>query len=219
MEKTKKITGKKQRKLSKITDPQIQADPDDGFIKDAELDNQQTQDVSSKDKPVPVPPNQESVSMESMVALTSQRLHNQFLTAINLLKCEKYKEAVEGLKVILASVQEQPNYGQYAISGRTKNKRTTLSALNMFTALGYEGMANPKKAIEFCNNAINEDPGWPIPFAKRSEYFSCLEQFFHETNGARKEEILRLKITADIIVDQKYIKEDEHEKGNMFTDL
>ena len=112
MEKTKKITGKKQRKLSKITDPQIQADPDDGFIKDAELDNQQTQDVSSKDKPVPVPPNQESVSMESMVALTSQRLHNQFLTAINLLKCEKYKEAVEveGVKVILASVQEQPNY-------------------------------------------------------------------------------------------------------------
>ena len=56
-------------------------------------------------------------------------------------------------------------------------------------------------------------------FSKRSEYFACLEQFFLETNGAGKEEILRSKITADIIVDQKYTKEDEHEKGNIFTDL
>ena len=98
MEKTKKITGKKQKKLSKITDPQIEAEQNDVFIEDAYLDKQQTQVALTKVKPVPAQPNQESVYMGSMMAMTSQTLDNQFLTA------------VEGLKVILASVQQQPNY-------------------------------------------------------------------------------------------------------------
>ena len=54
---TKKITGKKQRKLSKVTDPQIQAEQNDGFIKDAYLDNQQTQVALTEFKPVPAQPN------------------------------------------------------------------------------------------------------------------------------------------------------------------
>ena len=69
---------------------------------------------------------QESVSMESMVTLNNQRQQIQFLTAIKLLKCEKYKDAVEGLKMIITGVQEQPNYGDYVIYARTKNKRTII---------------------------------------------------------------------------------------------
>jgi len=207
VEKIKKMPGKKERKVSKVEQERAT---------DQVQENAQNPNVPTNTIPLQ---QQESVSMESMVTLTSQRLQNQFMTAINLLKCEKYREAVESLKTILTSVEEQPHYGHYAISGRTRNKRTTLSALNMFTALAYEGLANPKKAIEFCNNAISEDPGWPIPFSKRSEYFACLEQFFLETNGAGSEEIIRSRITADVIVDQNYIKGTEEESNNIFSDL
>ena len=225
-EKNKKLGGKKNRKLSTYKDPQNQLDHEDVLIKDAKNVIYHAHNESQKDKDMSKPQNlsnassaEESVSMESMVTLNNQRQQTQFLTAIKLLKCEAYKEAVEGLKVIITGVQEQPNYGDYVIYARTKNKRTTLSALNMFAALAYEGLANPKKAIEFCNNAINEDPGWPIPFSKRSEYFSCLEQFFLDIDVVGKEEINRSKITADIIVDQNYIKEDENEEGKTFNNL
>ena len=71
-------------------------------------------------------------------------------------------------------VSQHPSYGSFSLHTRTENKRTTLSALYMFVALASEGLNNIKKALQFCNKAIAEDPGWQIPFRKRSEYFSCL---------------------------------------------
>ena len=71
-------------------------------------------------------------------------------------------------------VSQLPSYGSFSLHTRTENKRTTLSALYMFAALASEGLNNIKKALQFCNKAIAEDPGWQIPFRKRSEYFSCL---------------------------------------------
>lgn len=194
-EKPKKIMGKKQKKLSRSGD-------------------QYTEPPTEQ-----IPEDRGSVSMESMVTLRSEKLRKQFVTVIHLLKFEKYIDAVEGLKSIIKAVMEEPSYGVYGISTRTENKRTTLSALNMFTALAYEGLARPKKAIEYCNNAIAEDPGWPIPFTKRSEYFACLEQYFLQTCGAGKEEIIRARITADIIVDQSHIPGEEDTPINTFRDL
>lgn len=94
-----------------------------------------------------------------------------------------------------------PNYGHYSLHTKTANKRTTLSALYMFLALTNEGLSNIKRAIMFCNKAISEDPGWMIPFNKRAEYFQYFEQQLTQTAGGSNEEILRARISADIIVD------------------
>ena len=71
-------------------------------------------------------------------------------------------------------VSQLPSYGSFSLHTRTENKRTTLSALFMFVALASEGLSNIKRALQFCNKAIAQDPGWQIPFSKRSEYFQCL---------------------------------------------
>ena len=71
-------------------------------------------------------------------------------------------------------VTQLPSFGSFSLHSRTENKRTTLSALFMFVALASEGLSNIKKALQFCNKAIAQDPGWQIPFRKRSEYLSCL---------------------------------------------
>ena len=56
-------------------------------------------------------------------------------------------------------------------------------------------------------------------FCKTLRIFFIFKTIVLETKGAGKEEMLRSKITADIIVDQKYIKSDEKETGDIFTDL
>merc|ERR1719431_240150 len=101
-----------------------------------------------------------------MVSLTSHKIQQLFSWGVKLLKAQQLKEALSCLESVVKQVEDGPSYGEYVIYRRTRNKRTTLSALHMFMALAWEGLANPRKAIEFCNKAINKDPGWPVPFSK-----------------------------------------------------
>lgn len=50
--------------------------------------------------------------------------------------------------------------------------------------------------------------------SKRSDYFSCFEQFLLDTDGATSEEAQRCRARANIIVNVQGIKDDKH-----FNDL
>lgn len=164
----------------------------------------------------------ECVSMESMVSLTLPTLEAQYTKGLALLKAGKFKEAIKSLEAVKKAVQEQANYGEYVIYKRTKNKRTTLSALCMFLGLAWEGLCRPRKALECCSLSIHQDPGWPVPFTKRSEYFAQFEQLLLDTEGGGEGEA---RAGADIIItgehrgDQAALGKLGQGKGRTFTDL
>jgi hypothetical protein len=63
----------------------------------------------------------------------------------------------------------------------------------MFLGLAWEGLARPRKAIECCCHSIQQDPGWPVPFTKRAEYFSLFEQLLLDTAATGGEEARRAR--------------------------
>jgi len=144
------------------------------------------------------------VSMESMVNLPSTALEAHYRAGLAHLKAGKFNEAIKSLETVKKGVEEGAHYGEYVIYKRTVNKRTTLSALCMFLALAWEGLASPRKAIECCSSSIQHDPGWPVPFSKRSEYFALFEQLLLDMDGSSKEEASR-RLGANIIVDPSWV--------------
>jgi len=143
------------------------------------------------------------VSMESMVSLPNTSLEALYRAGLAHLKAGKFHEAIKSLETVKKSVEEGAHYGEYVIYKRTSNKRTTLSALCMFLALAWEGLASPRKAIECCSSSIQHDPGWPVPFSKRSEYFALFEQLLLDMDGKSKEEASR-RVGANIIIDPNW---------------
>ena len=135
------------------------------------------------------------VSLESLVALPDPALQQQYRTAIFLLKSGQCGQAVEQLVQVSRAATALPSYGQYRLDKRTQNKRTSLSALHVFTAIAWRGLARPKKAVQACNKAIGEDPGWEIPFSRRSEYLrACLAGMGKEAGQLADQE-------ADLVVE------------------
>ena len=160
--KTKTVCVKKQRKVSKVQADVVSSDEaPDILIEDSA--NVQLSDDEDRGKNV--------ISMESMVCLPDPSMNPLYREAIQKLKSGYFKEAEDKLLRIIKTVSQHGQYGDYSLHSRTGNKRTTLSALYMFLALTCEGVNNVRRAIMFCNKAISEDPGWMIPFSKRSEYF------------------------------------------------
>ena len=160
--KTKTVCVKKQRKVSKVQTDVASSDESPDILIEDSVNNQLPEDEHQ---------GKNVISMESMVCLPDPSLNPLYREAIHKLKSGYFKQAEDNLLRIIRVVSQHGQYGEYSLHSRTGNKRTTLSALYMFLALTCEGVNNVRRAIMFCNKAISEDPGWMIPFSKRSEYF------------------------------------------------
>merc|ERR1712126_123964 len=64
-----------------------------------------------------------------------------------------------------------------------------------------------------------QDPGWPVPFSKRSEYFALFEQYLLDSEGCSRDEAARNRTRANIIVDPTWISETGGPGTHTFTDL